>query len=125
MRYKVPVDYFRTRLRVIEVFIVLLNSSQMRQVPDNQEVFAHSNSDQSIIFDILEYVPGMSDEKALEWEMIAFYTIESILNSIVCRHHFYDLVGDKNGCEIVQITKVDLNLPKYLKNQSEINLKSI
>ena len=38
----------------------------MRQVPDNQEVFAHKSSDQSIIFDILEYVNECEDDKAIE-----------------------------------------------------------
>ena len=41
-------------------------TSHMRQVPDNQEVFAHKSSDQSIIFDILEYVNECEDDKAIE-----------------------------------------------------------
>lgn len=44
-----------------------MHFSQVRQVPDNQEVFAHVSSDQSIIFDILEYVPDLTDEKAIEY----------------------------------------------------------
>jgi hypothetical protein len=36
-------------------------------VPDNQEVFAHSKSDQSIIFDILEYVTETDDSQAIEY----------------------------------------------------------
>lgn len=39
--------------------------SRLRQVPDNQEVFAHSVSDQSIIFEILEYA-DTSDEEAVK-----------------------------------------------------------
>eukprot|EP01083_Nonionella_stella_P076483 208424_1 len=46
--------------------------SQFRLVPDHQEVFADSNSDQSICFDILEY-QETSDEKALlvHWNELA------------------------------------------------------
>jgi hypothetical protein len=36
-------------------------------VPDNQEVFAHSTTDQSIIFDILEYAHDMTDSAAAEY----------------------------------------------------------
>jgi hypothetical protein len=42
--------------------------SDMRQVPDNQEVFANTHTDQSIIFDILEYVTQPScDEDAIKY----------------------------------------------------------
>ncbi|ESO99532.1 hypothetical protein LOTGIDRAFT_213480 [Lottia gigantea] len=33
-----------------------IDVSQIRDVPDNQEVFTHNVTDQSIIFDILEYI---------------------------------------------------------------------
>jgi hypothetical protein len=64
-------------------------------VPDNQEVFAHSKSDQSFIFDILEYAEGMSDEQAVEY-------------------HFKDLVGESGDSKptIKNIQRLDLNLPK-------------
>jgi len=35
-------------------------------VPDNQEVFAHPVTDQSIIVDLLEYADGYEDEAAAE-----------------------------------------------------------
>ncbi|XP_044130708.1 ran guanine nucleotide release factor-like [Bufo gargarizans] len=38
--------------------------SEMREVPDNQEVFVHSQTDQSIIVELLEYQEGMSDPDA-------------------------------------------------------------
>ncbi|KAH0626242.1 hypothetical protein JD844_001089 [Phrynosoma platyrhinos] len=36
----------------------------MRQVPDNQEVFVHPCTDQSIIMELLEYQAGVPDENA-------------------------------------------------------------
>ena len=39
---------------LISVHIVCV--SDVREIPDNQEVFAHSHTDQSIIIEILEYV---------------------------------------------------------------------
>lgn len=39
--------------------------SDVREIPDNQEVFTHSITDQSIIIEILEYVDE-SDEQALK-----------------------------------------------------------
>ncbi|KAK7487968.1 hypothetical protein BaRGS_00020869 [Batillaria attramentaria] len=38
--------------------------SEVREIPDNQEVFAHPNTDQSIIIEILEFVQE-TDEQAL------------------------------------------------------------
>ncbi|XP_064642027.1 ran guanine nucleotide release factor-like [Lineus longissimus] len=34
----------------------VLDASKVRQIPDNQEVFTHSKTDQSMIIEILEYV---------------------------------------------------------------------
>ena len=45
----------------------------MRDVPDNQEVFAHSKSDQSLIFDILQYEKDVTDEQAAEYEYLEFF----------------------------------------------------
>ncbi|KAK3105056.1 hypothetical protein FSP39_016266 [Pinctada imbricata] len=36
--------------------------SDFRQIPDNQEVFAHAVTDQSLIIEILEYVEGSDDD---------------------------------------------------------------
>ncbi len=69
----------------------------MRQVPDNQEVFAHIKSDQSFIFDILDYAEGVPDEQAAEY-------------------HFKDLVGENQSADMKPTIKssqhLDLNLPK-------------
>lgn len=43
----------------------VFNFSDIRQIPDNQEVFAHPITDQSIIIEILEYV-GSDDEEAIK-----------------------------------------------------------
>ena len=40
--------------------------SEVRQVPDNQEVFVHPGTDQSVIIEILEYVQE-PDEQAIRW----------------------------------------------------------
>lgn len=50
--------------------------SDLRQIPDNQEVFAHPVTDQSIIIEILEYV-DKDDEEAI-------------------RTHFSDLASDND-----------------------------
>ncbi len=53
---------------VCKVMLVLLcfslpyfPPSDLREVPDNQEVFVHPHTDQSIILEILEYVPEIDD----------------------------------------------------------------
>ena len=38
--------------------------SDLREVPDNQEVFCHKSSDQSIMIDILEYQDQVTQENA-------------------------------------------------------------
>jgi len=41
----------------------------IRQIPDNQEVFAHPQTDQSIIIELMEAVnPQGSDEEALKYK---------------------------------------------------------
>lgn len=65
--------------------------SNFREIPDHQEVFTHSVTDQSIIIEILEYVQGTDD--------------------IALKTHYDDLVRDNDVCdgdhvilETVQIT---------------------
>ncbi|KAM4748101.1 ran guanine nucleotide release factor isoform 1-T2 [Rhinophrynus dorsalis] len=41
--------------------------SELREIPDNQEVFAHSVTDQSIIVELLEYQEGMTDPDAARY----------------------------------------------------------
>ena len=40
---------------------VIICYSKLREVPDNQEVFVHNVTDQSIIVEILEYVQETDD----------------------------------------------------------------
>ncbi|CAH1775335.1 unnamed protein product [Owenia fusiformis] len=62
----------------------VIDISQMRTVPDNQEVFVHPSSDQSIIIEILEYV-AEQDEQALRthFEEVSNNNETSIGNSEV------------------------------------------
>eukprot|EP00079_Xenopus_tropicalis_P013429 XP_002941865.2 PREDICTED: ran guanine nucleotide release factor isoform X1 [Xenopus tropicalis] len=41
--------------------------SELREIPDNQEVFAHNATDQSIIVELLEYQEGVSDSDAARY----------------------------------------------------------
>ncbi|XP_042329002.1 ran guanine nucleotide release factor [Sceloporus undulatus] len=59
-----------------------IDVSEMRQVPDNQEVFVHPCTDQSIIIELLEYQAGVPDENA-------------------ARYHFEDLADASATTEIL------------------------
>ncbi|XP_077170148.1 ran guanine nucleotide release factor isoform X2 [Paroedura picta] len=59
-----------------------LDVSELRQVPDNQEVFVHPNTDQSVIIELLEYQAGVPDEAAV-------------------RYHFEDVVDASGGPEVL------------------------
>ncbi|XP_067325871.1 ran guanine nucleotide release factor [Anolis sagrei] len=59
-----------------------IDVSEMRQVPDNQEVFVHPSTDQSIIIELLEYQAGVPDENA-------------------ARYHFEDLADSSSTTEIL------------------------
>ena len=39
--------------------------SDFREIPDNQEVFCHEKTDQSLMFDILEYQEHVKGEDAV------------------------------------------------------------
>lgn len=41
--------------------------SELRQVPDNQEVFVHPSTDQSFILELLEYQENVLDENAARY----------------------------------------------------------
>ncbi|VDO73853.1 unnamed protein product [Schistosoma mattheei] len=42
----------------------VVDASDLRQIPDNQEVFVHPSTSQSITIDILEYVDASNHEDA-------------------------------------------------------------
>jgi hypothetical protein len=48
-----------------------IDASSIRLVPNNQEVFMHAESDQSIIVEILERVDEVSDENAIKYHFDA------------------------------------------------------
>ncbi|XP_030648606.1 ran guanine nucleotide release factor [Chanos chanos] len=54
--------------------------SELRQIPDNQEVFAHSQTDQSVIIELLEYQSHVNDSDA-------------------ARYHFEDVAGSNKATE--------------------------
>ncbi|XP_070582639.1 ran guanine nucleotide release factor [Erythrolamprus reginae] len=59
-----------------------LDISEMRQVPDNQEVFVHPDTDQSVIVELLEYQAEVPDENA-------------------ARYHFEDIASSSDSSEIL------------------------
>ncbi|XP_006819515.1 ran guanine nucleotide release factor-like [Saccoglossus kowalevskii] len=70
--------------------VVLLNGavdiSELREIPDNQEVFAHPSTDQSMIIEILEY-QQIEDKNAVSF-------------------HFHDIAeSNDSSCSEVQITE--------------------
>ncbi|KAM9440356.1 ran guanine nucleotide release factor isoform 1-T2 [Clarias gariepinus] len=58
--------------------------SELREIPDNQEVFAHTHTDQSIIIELLEYQNNVEDSQA-------------------ARYHFEDVAGSNKASESGQM----------------------
>ncbi|XP_048090835.1 ran guanine nucleotide release factor isoform X2 [Alosa alosa] len=54
--------------------------SELREIPDNQEVFAHRDTDQSIIVELLEYQSQVENEDA-------------------AKYHFEDVAGSNKASE--------------------------
>uniref|UniRef100_A0A3Q3EQT4 Ran guanine nucleotide release factor n=1 Tax=Kryptolebias marmoratus TaxID=37003 RepID=A0A3Q3EQT4_KRYMA len=73
--------------------------SELREIPDNQEVFAHPHTDQSLIVELLEYQAQVADEDA-------------------ARYHFEDLAGGNEALEpgafevsgVAALPRADLSL---------------
>ncbi|XP_041861867.1 ran guanine nucleotide release factor [Melanotaenia boesemani] len=73
--------------------------SELREIPDNQEVFAHAHTDQSLIVELVEYQAQVSDQDA-------------------ARYHFEDIAGSNKALEpgafevteIVALPKPELSL---------------
>lgn len=75
--------------------------SDLREIPDNQEVFAHSKSDQSFIIELLEYQAHISDQDA-------------------AKYHFEDIAGSNKALQpgAFQVTNVT-PLPKSELSMSQ------
>ncbi|KAG7514742.1 hypothetical protein JOB18_041874 [Solea senegalensis] len=54
--------------------------SELREIPDNQEVFAHTHTDQSLIVELVEYQGQVSDQDSV-------------------RYHFEDIAGSNKALE--------------------------
>ncbi|XP_056426050.1 ran guanine nucleotide release factor [Hyla sarda] len=62
--------------------------SDLREIPDNQEVFVHHDTDQSIIVELLEYQKGMSDPDA-------------------ARYHFEDIAASNDAQGRAEVVSVE------------------
>lgn len=73
--------------------------SELREIPDNQEVFAHSHTDQSLIVELVEYQSQVADQNA-------------------ARYHFEDIAGSNKAVEpgafevtdVVPLSKSEVSL---------------
>nr|ADO28291.1 ran guanine nucleotide release factor [Ictalurus furcatus] len=63
--------------------------SELREIPDNQEVFAHTHTDQSIIIELLEYQSHVEDSQA-------------------ARYHFEDVAGSNKVMEAGQMEVMEV-----------------
>lgn len=65
----VPEDFVDIRCFIFSFIKVYhrATTSQFRDVPDNQEVFACADTDQSIQIEIAEPPPGISDDQVAQW----------------------------------------------------------
>ncbi|XP_073333213.1 ran guanine nucleotide release factor [Pagrus major] len=73
--------------------------SELREIPDNQEVFAHAHTDQSLIVELVEYQAQVADQDA-------------------ARYHFEDIAGSNKALEpgafevtsVASLSKSELSL---------------
>ncbi|XP_034438991.1 ran guanine nucleotide release factor [Hippoglossus hippoglossus] len=73
--------------------------SELREIPDSQEVFAHTHTDQSLIVELVEYQAQVADQDS-------------------ARYHFEDIAGSNKALEagacavisVVALPKSDLSL---------------
>ncbi|KAI9487398.1 MAG: Ran GTPase binding protein [Benjaminiella poitrasii] len=79
----------------IETSIIdsFLDASQFRQIPDNQEVFVDVNTQQSLIFELLEQVEASNEE--------------------IAKFHFQQLAEDNDASEVI-ITSIHALNPQYM-----------
>ncbi|CAJ1060090.1 ran guanine nucleotide release factor [Xyrichtys novacula] len=66
-----------------------VDTSELREIPDNQEVFAHAHTDQSLIIELVEFQAQVADQDA-------------------ARYHFEDIAGSNKATEpgAFQVTTV-------------------
>uniref|UniRef100_A0A3Q3SHU5 RAN guanine nucleotide release factor n=1 Tax=Mastacembelus armatus TaxID=205130 RepID=A0A3Q3SHU5_9TELE len=73
--------------------------SDLREIPDNQEVFAHAHTDQSLIVELVEYQAQVADQDA------ARYHFEDIASSNKALEH-----GASGGTSVVALPRSQLSL---------------
>lgn len=73
----------------------VVDVSELREIPDNQEVFAHAHTDQSLIVELLEYQAEVEDEHA-------------------AAYHFQDIAGSNRAhepghCEVTNVVPLAMS----------------
>ncbi|XP_033107635.1 ran guanine nucleotide release factor-like [Anneissia japonica] len=74
-----------------------LDSSKVRQVPDNQEIFMHPSTDQSIIIELMEY--------------------QQVDDPLAARYHFEDIAGDNDSSSVEIISEEVVPLSEVTMKQ--------
>jgi hypothetical protein len=85
------------------VLIFYYFSSDFRQVPDNQEVFSDPARDQSVIIELLQYEPTISDDQ-------------------IAQYHFKEIAA-ANACPVSEIVSVQPLPPQDAPHFSEYAIK--
>uniref|UniRef100_H9GSU3 Uncharacterized protein n=1 Tax=Anolis carolinensis TaxID=28377 RepID=H9GSU3_ANOCA len=108
-----PLKYVYYSLPDSLFVIISFLCSEMRQVPDNQEVFVHPSTDQSLIIELLEYQAGVPDENATRYFSGLYGHVPGAFSPDVSPT---SLAGILRGCEAkneVTLHLALLRLPQY------------
>lgn len=79
----------------------ILYHSDIRHIPDHQEVFADASTDESIIIELLEHVPAPSTAAAaaIHWSELAYFNDAEEANSAIIFQK--ELVAGEGTCVII------------------------
>ena len=100
--------------------------SEVRQVPDHQEVFAHPNTDQSIMIELLEYQNVASGEEAVRVHYQEISQANKSSETVILSHEAVDTNGiDIENCDSCHYLSGTQKVAKFNESMEVSNLVRI
>jgi len=98
--------------------------SVFREVPDNQEVFCHTTTDQSLIFDILEFQTQVNGEEAVKFHFneVASVNDASVENEVLQVEDISKRLTEFPQCDSGWFLKGRQMISKFNENSQAKNL---
>uniref|UniRef100_A0A3Q0KFL4 Putative ran-binding protein n=1 Tax=Schistosoma mansoni TaxID=6183 RepID=A0A3Q0KFL4_SCHMA len=98
----------------------VVDASDLRQIPDNQEVFVHPSTSQSVTIDILEYVDANNHEDAARMHFDEISTSNEATDSSISSLRTVSLHNPDPYCSSVVLLSGKQNVSKFNQSNEDV-----